>query len=136
MRFPLSLLLSRPNGPSALSRSSYVFPSRPFTIFVALLWTLSNSLMFFLYCGAQNYSCVLLFPASCEHLKEKRLGNSFLTHTHTESRAAGSTASARSVLGLAVCNTPGHLKPLLLRLEPQGFLVFVNSVHLYLRKKP
>lgn len=27
-------------------------------------------------------SCVLLFPASCEHLKEKRLGNPF--HTHTE----------------------------------------------------
>ena len=42
MRSPLSLLLSRPHGPSALSRSSYVFPSRPFTIFVALLWTLSN----------------------------------------------------------------------------------------------
>lgn len=61
----------------------------------------------------------------------------WVTHfTHTQSRAAGSTASARSVLGLAVCNTPGHLKPLLLRLEPQGFLVFVNSVRLYLRKKP
>uniref|UniRef100_A0A8C3C107 Ig-like domain-containing protein n=1 Tax=Cairina moschata TaxID=8855 RepID=A0A8C3C107_CAIMO len=40
--------------PSTLSRSSCVFPSRPFTIFIALLWALSSSLMSFLYCGAQN----------------------------------------------------------------------------------
>uniref|UniRef100_A0A8B9T4B1 Calmodulin-binding domain-containing protein n=1 Tax=Anas platyrhynchos TaxID=8839 RepID=A0A8B9T4B1_ANAPL len=52
MRSPLSLF-SRLNKPSDLSHSSYVFPSRPFTIFVALLWTLSNSFTSFLYCGAQ-----------------------------------------------------------------------------------
>ncbi|GAB0194069.1 myocardial zonula adherens protein [Grus japonensis] len=45
--------LSRLNKPRDFSLSSYVFPSRPFAIFVALLWTLSNSFMS-LYCGAQN----------------------------------------------------------------------------------
>ena len=48
----LSLLFSRLNRASDRSRSSYIFPSMPFTLFVALLWALSSSLLFFLYCGA------------------------------------------------------------------------------------
>lgn len=46
MRSELSLF-SRLNTPSDLSCSSYSFPSRAFNILVALLWTLSNSLIFF-----------------------------------------------------------------------------------------
>ena len=42
------------NKPRYLSCSSYVFPSRPFTIFVALLWILSNYFMSSLYCGTQK----------------------------------------------------------------------------------
>ncbi|KAK4810652.1 hypothetical protein QYF61_007389 [Mycteria americana] len=42
------------NKPSDLSCSSQALPSRPFTILVALLWTHSNSLTSFLYCGTQN----------------------------------------------------------------------------------
>lgn len=42
------------NEPRNFSHSSYVMPFRPLAIFVALLWTLSNSFMFFLYHGAQT----------------------------------------------------------------------------------
>ena len=48
----LSLLCFAPNKPRHLSCSSYIFPSEPFTTFAAPLWTLSNSFMSFLYCGA------------------------------------------------------------------------------------
>ncbi|KAK4806181.1 hypothetical protein QYF61_001104 [Mycteria americana] len=43
IRSPLSLLFSRLNSPSSLSRSSSDFCSRPFTSFVALLWTRSST---------------------------------------------------------------------------------------------
>ncbi|KAJ7408176.1 hypothetical protein WISP_122305 [Willisornis vidua] len=46
----------RLNKPSDLSHSSHGFSSRPFTIFTAYLWTLTNSFVSFLYCGAQNCS--------------------------------------------------------------------------------
>lgn len=36
------------------SCSSYVFPSGPYAIFVAILWTLSNSFMSFSYWGDPN----------------------------------------------------------------------------------
>ena len=39
--------VSRLNKPRDFSHSSRVLPSKPFTIFVTLLWTLSNSFMFF-----------------------------------------------------------------------------------------
>ncbi|KAK4832175.1 LOW QUALITY PROTEIN: hypothetical protein QYF61_020955 [Mycteria americana] len=45
IRSPLSLLFSRLNNPSSLSRSSEDFCSRPFTSFVALLWTRSSTSM-------------------------------------------------------------------------------------------
>ncbi|KAK4815510.1 LOW QUALITY PROTEIN: hypothetical protein QYF61_003068 [Mycteria americana] len=45
VRSPLSLLFSRLNNPSSLSRSSSDFCSRPFTSFVALLWTHSSTSM-------------------------------------------------------------------------------------------
>jgi len=48
------LLCSALSTPRDLSSSSYVFPSRPFPTFVALLLTLSHSFMPFLYCGDQN----------------------------------------------------------------------------------
>lgn len=47
MRPSLSLFLSRLNKPKYLSQSFYIFPSRPFTIFVDLLWTLSDSFITF-----------------------------------------------------------------------------------------
>jgi len=47
MRPPLSLLCSGLNRPRDLSHSSCVFPSRPFTMFVALFWTLSDRFMSF-----------------------------------------------------------------------------------------
>ena len=50
----LSLLCSGPNKPRGLSCSSYLLPFKPFTIFAALLWTLSNSFTSFLYCSAQT----------------------------------------------------------------------------------
>ena len=34
-----------------LSRYSHPLPSRPFTMFIALLWTLPNHFMLFLHCG-------------------------------------------------------------------------------------
>ena len=37
-----------------LSRSYHILPSSPFINFAALLWTLFNSFMFFLYFGAQT----------------------------------------------------------------------------------
>lgn len=43
MRSPLYLLFSRLNRPSDLSCSLYVFLSRPFTIFITLLCTLSKN---------------------------------------------------------------------------------------------
>ena len=46
--------VSGQNKPRDLSWFLYVFPPRSFTIFLALLYTLSESLMSFLYCGAQN----------------------------------------------------------------------------------
>ena len=46
---PLSLLCSGLNKPRDLSHSSHTLPSRPFTVFTALLWTLSNSSMSFSY---------------------------------------------------------------------------------------
>jgi len=45
MRASRSLLCSGSNKHRALSRSSSVLPSRPFTIFTALLWVLSNSIL-------------------------------------------------------------------------------------------
>ena len=57
----LSLLCSGPNNPRDFSCSSLVLPFRPFTIFVALLWTLSNSFMSFLYRDTQTLS-----SAGCE----------------------------------------------------------------------
>ena len=45
----LSLLCPGLNTPRDLSHSSDVFPSRPFTIFIALLWTLSHSFISLLY---------------------------------------------------------------------------------------
>lgn len=50
MRSSLSLLCSGLNNSKDLSCSSYILPSRPFTIFVALLWMLSNSFMCILCC--------------------------------------------------------------------------------------
>ncbi|KAK4810832.1 hypothetical protein QYF61_008804 [Mycteria americana] len=49
IRSPLSLRFSRLNNPSSLSRSSSDFCSRPFTSFVALLWTRSSTSMSLLY---------------------------------------------------------------------------------------
>ena len=49
MRPPLSLLCSGLNTPRDLSCSSHILPSRPFTIFIAFLWTPSNGFMSFLY---------------------------------------------------------------------------------------
>ena len=54
MRPPLSLLFSGLNKPRGLRSSSYILLSRPFTTFVVVFWILSNSFMFFLYCGAQT----------------------------------------------------------------------------------
>lgn len=51
---PLSLLYYRLNKTSDLSCSSYGFPSRPFTILVALPWRFYNSFMTFLYCGTKT----------------------------------------------------------------------------------
>jgi len=48
------LLCSALSKPRELSCSSYILPSRPFTVFTALLLMPSNSLMSFLYCGAPN----------------------------------------------------------------------------------
>ena len=49
-----SLLCSGLSKPRHLRCSSHILPSRLFTIFVALLWTFSNSFMPFLYCGTQT----------------------------------------------------------------------------------
>lgn len=38
----------------ASSSASLLLPFRPFTLFTALLWIFSNSLMSFFYCGEQN----------------------------------------------------------------------------------
>lgn len=51
VRSPLSLFWA---DLSDLSCSSYGFPSRPFHLFVALLWVFSNSFISISYCGAQN----------------------------------------------------------------------------------
>lgn len=55
----LSLLFSGLNNPSGLSHSSNVFPSRPFTILVALFCTVSNSFLS-LYCDTQIYIHIVL----------------------------------------------------------------------------
>lgn len=52
MRPFLSLLCSGLNKPGDLSSSSYILPSRPINIFMALLQMLCCSFMSFLYCGA------------------------------------------------------------------------------------
>ncbi|KAK4824801.1 hypothetical protein QYF61_019469 [Mycteria americana] len=59
IRSPLSLLFSRLNNPSSLSCSSQDLCSRPFTSFVALLWTLSleNCLIVSGQCLSQYLSC-------------------------------------------------------------------------------
>ena len=57
MRPPLSLLCSGLNKPRALSHS-YIFPFRPFAIFVASLWMFSNSFVFTLWCP--NLHAVLM----------------------------------------------------------------------------
>ncbi|KAK4832035.1 hypothetical protein QYF61_020550 [Mycteria americana] len=64
IRSPLSLLFSRLNNPSSLSRSSQDFCSRPFTSFVALLWTRSSTSMslFAEYRGTITY-----FPSPAGH---------------------------------------------------------------------
>lgn len=48
------VLPQSPPGWRDLSYLLYNFPSKPFTDFVVLLWTCSNNLIWFLYCGAQN----------------------------------------------------------------------------------
>ena len=45
------LLCSGLNRARDLSHSSYLLPSKQFTIIIALLWVLSNSFISFLYCG-------------------------------------------------------------------------------------
>lgn len=45
------------------SHTSYVFHSRPFTVFVAVLWTISNRVMPFLHYGAPN--CTQYLRWSC-----------------------------------------------------------------------
>lgn len=67
MRSSLSLLCSGLNNSKDLSCSSYILPSRPFTIFVALLWMLSSSLMSF-YCGTQN--CTQYLRCGCSSTEE------------------------------------------------------------------
>lgn len=42
------------NKPRDFHHPSYTLPSRSFTIFIAVLWMLSNSFMFFSYCGTQT----------------------------------------------------------------------------------
>ena len=56
IRSPLSLLFSRLNRPSSLSLSSQGRCPRPFTVFVALRWTLSKRSLSFLYWGVQNWT--------------------------------------------------------------------------------
>lgn len=40
--------------PGSIVHPSHGFPSRPLPVLVALLWMLSNSLLYFLRCGAQT----------------------------------------------------------------------------------
>ena len=56
MRSPLSLLFSKLSKPSSLSLSSEGQFSSSLIIFVALLWTLSNSSTSFLYWGPQTWT--------------------------------------------------------------------------------
>ncbi|CAM9606029.1 unnamed protein product, partial [Bubo scandiacus] len=75
MRSPLSLLFSRLNNPRSLSCSSYDMCSRPFTSFVALLWTRSSNSLSFLYhtcldagldmVGFLGCKCTLLAHSQC-----------------------------------------------------------------------
>lgn len=55
MGHSLSLVCSGLSKLRDFSHPSYPFLSRPFSIFVALLWMLFNSFMTLLYCVAQNY---------------------------------------------------------------------------------
>ena len=64
MRPPLSLLCSGLNKPRDLGCSSHTLPSRPFPIFVVLLWTVSNTFLSFLHCGTQP--CTPCWRCSCQ----------------------------------------------------------------------
>lgn len=54
---------SRLNKPRDLSYSSYILTSTLFIIFFALLQMISNSFMYFLYCGIPN--CAMLRAHHC-----------------------------------------------------------------------
>lgn len=54
VRSPFNFVSSRLSKVSDLTCFSYSFASKPFTLLVALLWVLCNSLIYFLYCGTQN----------------------------------------------------------------------------------
>ena len=56
MRSPWSLLFSRLNNANSLSLSAEESRCSPLTIFVALLWTRSNSSMSFLGWGPQSWT--------------------------------------------------------------------------------
>lgn len=77
---PLSVL----SQPRDRTRSSYVLPSRPFPIFIALLWTLSNHSMSF-YCGAQSCPWCWRLEAAQRRAQQDKLfplpaGSVGLTH--------------------------------------------------------
>lgn len=58
---------SSPNWtkPSNWIHASQVLPSRPFPVLVTLLWTNSNSLIFFLYWCIQNHTWGGAMPVQC-----------------------------------------------------------------------
>jgi len=72
---PLFNLFSRLNKARDFSCSSHLLPSTTFTIFVALLWILSNSFMSFLYCNAEN--CTQ--RSRWGHIALSRVGQSLLS---------------------------------------------------------
>lgn len=55
MRPPVNLIFSRLSKPRDFQCFACALPSRPFIVFVALLWIV-NSFTSFLYCGTQKYT--------------------------------------------------------------------------------
>ncbi|KAK4818424.1 hypothetical protein QYF61_012958 [Mycteria americana] len=85
IRSSLSLLFSRLNNPSSLSRSSSDLCSRAFTSFVALLWTRSSTSMSLLYSGGRTTQ------AEDGTMKRKNIKSCLLSLNQMEDRHQNTT---------------------------------------------
>ncbi|KAK4827484.1 hypothetical protein QYF61_018784 [Mycteria americana] len=123
-RCPQSLLFSRLNNPNSLSLSSQERCSSPRIIFVALLWTHSNSSMSFLCWGPQRLNAVLQAGSHESGVEEEN---------HLP-RPAGhcSFDAAQDMVGFlgCKCTLPRHDEPLIDQ-HPQALLLTaaLNSNH-------